>query len=154
MASAPESLVRSFVAALNAHDPDRAVRQLAPDYRGVDISRSTTVVGRAEAQEDLRAVQSAFSDLSMEIQTCVADGSQASVLWTLSGHHGGACLHIPPTHRPVTLSGMALVTAPDTHITQCVYQWDLAGFLRSVKLLPDLPDGNIEDIVPALSPSP
>jgi predicted ester cyclase len=154
MPSAPESIVRSFVAALDAHDLDQAVRQLAPAYRGIDISRSTTAIGRDEAREDLRAITAAFSNLSMAVKECVGDGPQISVLWELSGHHSGSCLHIPPTHRPVTLSGMAFVTAPDTHITQCVYQWDLAGFLRSVKLLPDLPDGDIEGPVPVLSSTP
>lgn len=150
-AQTSESVVRRFFDALDARALDRAVDCLCTAYRGVDLSRSATVVGPAEARADLSETWAAFSDPSLSLRACTAAQEQVSVLWELDGVHGGSCLRIPATHKAVSLSGMGLLVVRDGCITQAVYQWDLAGFLRAAKLLPDLPEGDTDTSVPILS---
>ena len=123
------SAVHRLFDALNAED--------AP--RGVDATRSVLTVGREEAEREIRAGLAAFPEPTFSIQQCLVDPPRVSVFWTLDAAHEGAFLDIPPTGQSVHVSGTGLFTVRDGQIVRAVHLWDLAGFLRSIKLLPDLP---------------
>lgn len=136
----PESVVHRLFDALNAHEVDRAVNQLDRSYRGIDATRSALTVGRDEAKREVRAGLTAFPALTLSVQQCIADPPHVSVFWGMEAVHEGPFLDIPPTHQPVSVSGTGLFTVRDGQIIRGVHLWDLAGFLRAVKLLPDLPE--------------
>lgn len=135
----PTSAVRRLFDALSAHDVDLAAGMLDRSYRGVDATRSALTVGRDAAKREMRAGLAAFPALTLSIESCVADPPEVFVFWSMDAVHEGAFLGIPPTHQSVTVNGTGLFTVRDGKILRGVHLWDLAGFLRSVKLLPDLP---------------
>lgn len=135
----PTSTVRRLFDALNAHDVDRAVDQLDQSYRGVDATRSALTVGRDAAEREMRAGLTAFPGLTVSVEQCIAESSRVAVFWALDAVHEGFFLDIPPTQKTVSVSGMGLFTVRDGRIVQAVHLWDLAGFLRGIQLLPDLP---------------
>jgi hypothetical protein len=47
-------------------------------------------------------------------------------------------MQIPSTGHAVVVRGMSLLVIEDSKIKRGQYIWDVAGFLRSVGLLPDL----------------
>ena len=52
-------------------------------------------------------------------------------------------MRVPPTDRRIEVCGVTLLTVQDGKIVRGLYLWDMAGLLRSMKLLPDLPgDGH------------
>lgn len=63
-----------------------------------------------------------------------------AVFWRMEAMHEGPFLEIPPTHQAVDVSGTGLFIVRDEQIIRGVHLWDLAGLLRAVNLLPDLPD--------------
>jgi steroid delta-isomerase-like uncharacterized protein len=136
---APTSVVRRLFDAINAQDILRAVDQLHADFRGVDATRSVVTTSRDEAEREIRAGLTAFPDLTLSVEQCIADSSQVSVFWGLDATHGGSFLDIPPTGQSVHVSGTGLFTVRDGRIVRAVHLWDLAGFLRAIRLLPDLP---------------
>ena len=135
----PTFVVHRLFDAINAQDIPRAVDQLHADYRGVDATRSVVTTSRDEAEREIRAGLTAFPDLTLSVEQCVADSPRVSVFWGLDATHGGSFLDIPPTGQSVHVSGTGLFTVRDGRIVRAVHLWDLAGFLRTIRLLPDLP---------------
>lgn len=138
MSANDTSVLRGLFDALNARKADRAARQLAAEYRGLDATRSAVTVGRENARAEIQAGLDAFSP-TFSVQQRVADPPHVFVFWRMEGVHEGPFLQIPATHRAVDLGGASLFTIRDGQITRGLHLWDLAGLLRTVGLLPDLP---------------
>jgi len=136
---APTAAIHRLFDAINAQDIPRAVDQLHADYRGVDATRSVVTPGRAEAGREIRAGLTAFPDLTLSVEQCVVEPPRIFVFWDLDATHGGSFLDIPPTGQSVHVSGTGLFTLRDGRIVRGVHLWDLAGFLRAIRLLPNLP---------------
>jgi len=135
----PTLVVRRLFDAINAQDVPRAVDRLHADYRGVDATRSVVTTSRDEAEREIRAGLEAFPDPTFSLQDCITDPPRVSVFWSLDATHGGSFLDIPPTGQSVHVSGTGLFTVRDGRIVRAVHLWDLAGFLRAIRLLPNLP---------------
>ena len=136
---APTAAIHRLFDAINAQDISRAVDQLHADYRGVDATRSVVTTSRAEAEREIRAGLTAFPDLTLSVEQCVVESPRVSVFWGLDATHGGSFLDIPPTQQSISVSGTGLFTVRDERIVRAVHLWDLAGFLRAIRLLPNLP---------------
>lgn len=136
---APTAAIHRLFDAINAQDIPRAVDQLHADYRGVDATRSVATTSRAEAEREIRAGLTAFPDLTLSVEQCVVESPRVSVFWGLDATHGGSFLDIPPTQQSISVSGTGLFTVRDERIVRAVHLWDLAGFLRAIRLLPNLP---------------
>jgi len=140
----PDSVVHRLFDAINAHEVDRAAALLAPSYRGVDVTRSAVTESRDKAEQEIRAGLTAFPDLTLEIHQCVAESDRVSVFWSLEAVHEESFLDLPPTQKSVTVRGTGLFAIREGHIVRGVHLWDLAGFLRDIQLLPDLPHDTVD----------
>mgnify|MGYP000288226599 CR=1 FL=1 len=136
---APTAAIHRLFDAINAQDISRAVDQLHADYRGVDATRSVVTTSRAEAEREIQAGLTAFPDLTLSVEQCVVEPPRISVFWGLDATHGGSFLDIPPTQQSISVSGVGLFTLRDDQIVRGVHLWDLAGLLRALRLLPNLP---------------
>lgn len=132
-------LTDDLLAALNAHDVDRLGRLIAPAYHGADVSRRRECVGSEQARHELLAWLRAFPDLQVTALDVLVEAPRVLVRWTLHGTHRGAFLNVPPTGRRVAVEGFALLTVEDGRIAEARHLWDLAGMLRAMRLLPELP---------------
>ncbi len=132
-------LIHDLLEAINAHDPDRIAQLHADDYEGLDVSRATLKQGREGVCEELGEWGRAFPDLQFAIQDVIAQPGRLAFLWTAEGIHEGVFLRVPPTGRRIEVCGVTLLTVHDGKIVRGLYLWDMAGLLRSMKLLPDLP---------------
>lgn len=139
-AASPPSVVRTLFEALNCGNVDRAVQQLAPSYEGIDRTRSTRIRGRDAARDQIRKGLTAFNP-SFSLQHSVSDPPRITVYWKMEAVHRAPFLEIPPTDERVTVVGRALLTVREGEITRAQHRWDLAGLLREMHLLPDLPGG-------------
>lgn len=135
---------RTLFDALGDHDADRAAQVLAPDYSGRDVTRAADTEGRAAARHEMGIGLDAFPDLSFARTDSLLDAPHVSVWWQMDAVHEGAFLNIPPTHQSVTVTGVSTFTVRDERITHGKHLWDLAGLLRSLKLLPDMPGSDSE----------
>jgi hypothetical protein len=70
----------------------------------------------------------------------------------MEAEHAGSFLQIPATNRSVTVRGISMLSVRDGKITRGIHLWDLAGLLRDVNLLPNLPGSSPDaDSLPDLS---
>jgi predicted ester cyclase len=80
-----------------------------------------------------------FPDLHFELHETIAQGDKLVIVWTVRGTHKGRVMNIPPTGVKVEARGISVLTIQNGKITRSLRVWDVAGMLRHIGLLPDLP---------------
>jgi C-1 hydroxylase len=142
--SQTRELVDELLAAWNAHDLDRVMACYDAAYAGTDVGEAATHQGIIGVRKMTRRWFRAFPDLRVEPDAVIIQGDQVALGWLLHATHSGTFMRIPPTHRLITMRGVSIMTVVDGQITHGSRIWDMAAFLRSVGLLPDLRDSGEE----------
>jgi steroid delta-isomerase-like uncharacterized protein len=130
-------MLQELINAWNAHDPVRAAQYYAEDYHGTDVGQSQPQIGRAARVRVLEAYIKAFPDIQYQVETLV-DGNRAVMIWTMTGTQNGSVHGLPPSGRRIEVRGVSVLTITDGLISHGENIWDTAGFLRALKLLPEL----------------
>lgn len=120
----------------NTHDAAATAALFSPDATLDDVAVPRRLVGREQIAEAYARHLVAIPDAVARVERLVAEGETVVAEWTIRGTHQGPLMGIPPTRRPVTITGVSLirfragVPVADTRV------WDLAGLLRQIGLLP------------------
>lgn len=131
-------LVSELIEAWNAHNPERVAALYAKTYEGTDVGEAGLQRGPEAVRQMVARYLSAFPDLEFMAQEMIVQGQCAALMWKARGTHRGSLMNIPATNRPTEIRGMSLLTVEDGKITREASIWDVAGFLRSIGLLPEL----------------
>jgi len=131
-------LVTELVEAWNAHDPERVAALYAQAYEGMDVGEASPQRGPQAVRQMVARYLGAFPDLEFTEQETIVQGQRAALMWKARGTHRGPLMNIPATNRPTEIRGMSLLTVEEGKITREASIWDVAGFLRSIGLLPEL----------------
>lgn len=140
MAQIPLQPILRLYAALNRHAVPQALRQYSPDYEGFDLTRSVRYQGVDHVKGIFEDWFAAFPDLHIEGQIVAQQQDALVVGWTVVGTHRGTFMHIPRTDRQVSVTGMSTWFIAQNRLVRGMHLWDMAGLLRELKLLPDLPE--------------
>ena len=87
---------------------------------------------RAGLLEYRRAWISAVPDLHVELPSIVTEGDKVIVQWRARGTHLGPGLGIPPSGRPVDISGLTAVTFQNGLMHRGVDSWNRGEFIASL----------------------
>ena len=131
-------IVTELVEAWNAHNPERVAALYAPAYEGTDVGEASPQRGPQAVRQMVARYLGAFPDLEFTEQETIFQGQRAALMWMARGTHRGPLMNIPATNRPTEIRGMSLLIVEDGKITREASIWDVAGFLRSIGLLPEL----------------
>jgi steroid delta-isomerase-like uncharacterized protein len=131
-------LTDALTHAWNAHDVERIAGFYAANFEGIDISQAAPQRGPQAIQRLANEYLSAFPDLRFENEQTIIQDERVAFVWRAWGTHRGTVMNIPPTCREVSVRGMSLLTFSGRKITHSISVWDLAGFLRAIRLLPEL----------------
>ena len=132
-------LALGLIETWNAHDARRVAELFSDDYVGEDVA----VAGQFRGPRDVRRYVAynllGFPDLHFELHETLAQGDKVAVIWTVTGTHQGRVMNIPPTGQRVEAKGVSILTMRAGKICHSLRVWDVAGMLRHIGLLPDLP---------------
>jgi steroid delta-isomerase-like uncharacterized protein len=134
-----ERLIEALMGALNDHDPHGVSLLYAPTYNGIDVGQPGAEDGRAAVERTFARLLRAFPD-AVFTGDSIVEGERVALAWTLRGTHLAPFLNVPATGRTVEFHGVSMLTVADGLIVRGSRIWDVAGFLRSVRLLPELPE--------------
>jgi steroid delta-isomerase-like uncharacterized protein len=128
-------LVRSFDALFNEKRVDDADEFYAQDY--VDHS---PVPGQAPgldgAKQKWRMYLAGIPDLHAIVEDMVAEGDKVAVRWIVEGTHSGELLGIPPTGRPVRISGISIYRLAEGKIVEQFERWDKLDLTQQLGVIP------------------
>jgi predicted ester cyclase len=118
---------------------DRAVaeRLIHPDL--IDHNRQPGQPdGRAGQLWAANAVRTAFPDQRYDLDIAFESGDLVTGRWTMTGTHTGPLelLGLPPTGRPVTMSGQEIFRVRDGQFVEVWHAEDIGHLMRTLELQP------------------
>lgn len=105
------------------------------------VARDIVIHGSAPDQDTLGAdgvkayygmLRGAFPDLHFEIEDQVAAGDRVVTRWTARGTHQGEFLGIPPTGKPIVMSGIYIDRLAGGKVVECWPQADQLSVLQQL----------------------
>ena len=94
--------------------------------------------GRRGQDWAVAMVRKAFPDLHFTEDVVLSDGEFVCGRWTMTGTHTGVMdlFHVPPTGRPVAMTGQEIFRVSDGKFTEVWHQEDVPGMLSQLGLEP------------------
>lgn len=90
---------------------------------------------RAGFKESISAVRAAFPDLHTEIEELVEEGDRLAVRWRSTGRHTDTFLGVPPTGRPVEVSGATFARFDGDTVTEESVTFDSRQLLEALGII-------------------
>lgn len=118
----PVAVVRSYLAAFDAGDPDAIAAHVGDDFVNDHASAlGSRSDGAAEYRRRLPDFLHQLPDLHYEVTQIVAEGGAVAAAYTLTAR---------PDDTPVELRGLMLCEVADGRVVRRTDYWDSLSFLR------------------------
>ncbi|MFN8458027.1 MAG: ester cyclase [Anaerolineae bacterium] len=109
-----------FAADYMIHDPQ------VPDFPG----------GQAAFKQFVTNLRTPFPDIHVTVEDMLAEGDQVAWRWTITGTHKADLNGIPPTGKPVRITGIVLSRFVKGKWTEDYVNWDMLGMLQQIGAIP------------------
>ena len=88
--------------------------------------------------EVITACRAAFEDLHVSVEDMVADGDKVAARFTARGIHMGAFMGLPPTGKPIVMTGMEIFRLERGKIAELWGEANLLGLMQQLGILPPM----------------
>lgn len=102
------------------HDPS------APDFPG----------GHAAFKQFVTTLRTAFPDIHVTVADMMAEGDKVTWRWTITGTHTGDLKGIPPTGKPIRITGIVLSRFALGKWAEDYVNWDTLGMMQQIGVVP------------------
>jgi steroid delta-isomerase-like uncharacterized protein len=110
----------------------------APDVVTHDPAEPEDVRGTEAHKARIDAYRIAMPDLVVTIDSIIGSDDLVASRWTARGMNDGELMGMPPTHRPVEITGMSFDRFDsDGRLVETWDQWDNAGFMAQLGISPE-----------------
>ena len=141
-----EQFIQELIEAINKQDISIISAFFTDDFKGRDITYARKYQGKKDLIKNLNEYFSAFNDVHFTVDKRVIEESRIVLFWSASARHSGVFLKIPPSFKRFTVQGFWLLELKNERIWRGTGLWDMYGFLRSIRLMPDLPHEKLKTI--------
>jgi steroid delta-isomerase-like uncharacterized protein len=131
-----KSVVQRYFAGAYTDQGEALVDELlAPDYVG-RFPPNPDVVGREAVKQFNRETRTAFPDLQLTLDECIAEGDRVVVRWTMRGTHLGQMRGgIAPTGKSFAVTGTTTNRVAGGQIAEAWGNIDLLGLMLQLGLV-------------------
>jgi steroid delta-isomerase-like uncharacterized protein len=131
MAATAENLGRRwFEEVWNRGRREAIAEMMAPD--AVIHDGATDSTGPGGFYPFFDRMNEAFSDMRLTLEAVIAQGDAACVRWSCTMNHTGGGLGIPPTGKPIHITGISILRASDGKIVEAWQNWDMLGLMEQI----------------------
>ncbi len=132
-AAVPE-VIETYVAALNAHDPERAARCYTEDAEVRQaVQLGNTFTGREQIADWVRDNLGGLPDLKVTIRHMVEGNGSVAWEWTYTGTYTGQYPGVPEgSGQEVTLEGASVMELRNDEIARETLYFDNLAFLTQI----------------------
>jgi steroid delta-isomerase-like uncharacterized protein len=129
-----KALVRRFEEAVwNGRNPSRVDEFFAASH--IFRAAGSPPLDREGHRQMIAHFQDAFPDGRNTSEELLAEGDKVVQRWTFRGTHHGAFQGIPPTGRPVTLTGISIWRVDGGTIVESWHELDTLGLLQQLGVI-------------------
>jgi predicted ester cyclase len=86
----------------------------------------------------ISACRAAFEGLNVTIEDMVAEGDKVAARFPASGIHKGVFMGLPPTGKPITMTGIEIFRIENDKIAELWGEANLIGLMQQLGILPSL----------------
>lgn len=109
----------------------------AEDYQHHDPSLPPEAQhGREAYKQGVKMFYTAFPDATMTYDQLIAEGDKVAMRWSFAGTHQGQLMGIPPTGRPVTITGIQILRLDNGKIVEGWANFDALGLMQQLGVVP------------------
>ncbi len=124
---------RFFEVGPSKGDLSEANKLLAPDFTlQVPLACSPGVQG---INEVIIACRTAFHDLNVTVEDMVAEGDKIAARFTAHGIHKGAFMGLPPTDKPISMTGIEIFRIEGGKIAEIWGEANLLGLMQQLGIV-------------------
>jgi steroid delta-isomerase-like uncharacterized protein len=131
-----KAIRRRYHDAWNAGDTDALDGIMTPD-----VINHSPLPGQPQGVEGFKAaiqmMRTGVPDLSITIDSAVAEGELVSTRWTGTGTQTGALMGIPATGKPVTVVGIDICRISGDRIVEYWQELDTFSMLQQLGRIPE-----------------
>ena len=91
--------------------------------------------GLAGTKQTLSMYHAVFSDLRVTAEDMIADGDKVVVRLTMTGTHTGEFMGLPPTGKPVTMSGIEMFRLAGGQIAERWAEFDMMSLMQQLGVM-------------------
>ena len=130
-----KDLVRRFEEEVwNGRNPSRVDAFFAASH--IFRAAGSPPLDREGHRQMIAHFQDAFPDGRNTSEELLAEGDKVVQRWTFRGTHHGAFQGIPPTGRPVTLTGISIWRIDGGTIVESWHELDTLGLMQQLRVSP------------------
>ena len=74
----------------------------------------------------------------MELHDLIAESDRVVYRWMMSGTHLGPMRGIPPTGKPIAMTGITIMRIVEGKIVEGWHQYDALGMMQQLGMIPAL----------------
>ena len=127
---------RFFDDVLNAQNRAAAQELIAPAFVAHHPAFPGGIRGPEGILQTVAFFRSAFPDLRYRMDAVIAEGDLLSARWVAQGTHRGRFMHVDPTDRSVSISGIDMFRIGHNQLVEAWVSSDLLGVLAQIGGLP------------------
>jgi steroid delta-isomerase-like uncharacterized protein len=120
----------------SAHDLDRLLPLFTDDVVYEDVTMGVVNHGKNELRTFGEGFFAAFPDVTFELTSRFATGSQGGSEWVMRGTHQGDMPGLPATNKRIEVRGASIFEFEGDKVRRCSDYWDMATLLKQLGLMP------------------
>ena len=106
------------------------------DYMIHDPSTPNFPGGHAAFKQFVSNLQAGYPDIHVTIEDMMAEGDKVVWRWHITGTHTGELMGIPPTGRPISITGIVISRFANGKWAEDYVNWDTLGMLQQIGVVP------------------
>ena len=115
---------------------ETADERIAADGIGHDPALPEPVRGPQGVKEAAGGYRAGFPDLTLRVETQVAEGDWVCTRWTAVGTNSGEFWGMAPTGKQTTVTGITIDRIADGRIVESWTNWDSLGLMQQLGIVP------------------
>jgi len=131
-----QRLLDDWVRHWSSHDLDQLVTLFTDDLVYEDVTMGAVNHGKGELRAFGEGFFAGFPDVTFEMTSRFATGSQGGAEWVMRGTHRGDLPGMPATNKSVDVRGASIFEFAGEKIRRCSDYWDMATLLKQLGLMP------------------
>jgi steroid delta-isomerase-like uncharacterized protein len=109
---------------------------LAPDSIGHDPTLPEPARGPQGLKDTASGYRAGFPDLTIQIDTQVAEGEFVCTRWTAVGTNSGEFWGMTPTGKQATVTGISIDRIVNGRLAESWTNWDALGLMQQLGIVP------------------
>jgi steroid delta-isomerase-like uncharacterized protein len=131
-----KAIVRRFITEAFNEGNSTVFAALNASSYVMHVAGAQELHGPAAMKDFVTGFRAAFPDLHSTVEDQVAEGDKVVTRWTSRGTHRGAFNGIPPTGKPITLTGIVIDRIANGQYAETWFQADMLGMLQQLGVIP------------------